>query len=132
MEADILPMQYEVLNVFIWDKNSHGQCFCNIKVKWTCHNTSNLFLWNCFNIVCGYLSYACREEFVNRSWKKKIITENLTQLLVKQNENFFQKVNLIDSRTFSFEIPNGISLQCSENKYHFTESNRLANTSSSI
>ena len=59
-------------------------------------------------------------------------TESFTHLLVKENENFFKKMILIGSGTFCFEIPDDISLQCSENQYHLTESYCLANIWPSI
>ena len=57
---------------------------------------------------------------------EKQATDNLTHLLVKQNE-FFKKMSLIGSGTFSFEISGDISLRCSENQYHLTQSYHPAN-----
>ena len=76
MEADILPIQYEVLNVFIWDKISFNSFQLTVYTgnlfatsKWNEHVTVHKIVLMVCYYVSGYLSYACRDEFVNCSWK---------------------------------------------------------------
>ena len=90
MEADILPMQYELLNVFIWDKNSYQSFQLSVY-------TGNLFAtskWNEHIIVhknCSYeivliLSAAVYHMHAGMNLfmivHEKQITENLTRLIV--------------------------------------------------
>ena len=90
MEADLLPMQCGVLNVFIWDKNSYNS------LQFTVY-TSNLFAiskWNehvAIHKDCSYeivllLFVAIYHMHVGMNLliiHEKQITENLTHLLVK-------------------------------------------------
>ena len=90
MEADILPMQYELLNVFIWDKNSYQSFQLSVY-------TGNLFAtskWNEHIIVhknCSYeivliLSAAVYHMHAGMNLfmivHEKQTTETLTRLLV--------------------------------------------------
>ena len=95
MEAGTLPMQYEFFNVFIWDKSSYNSFQLAVYM-------GNLFAtskWNGYVTVhkdCSYdivlimsvTIYHVHTEMNLVIVREKQTTDNLTHLLVKQNENF--------------------------------------------
>ena len=97
MEAGILPMQYEFYIVFIWGKSSYnlfqltvymGNLFATS--KWNRHVTAHK---NCsFGIVLimSVTIYHVHTEMNLVIVCEKQTTDNI-HLLVKQNENFFEK-----------------------------------------
>ena len=90
MEADILPMQYELLNVFIWIKSSYHSFQLSVytgnlfeTLKW---NEDILVHKNCSYEIVLILSAAVYHMHAGMNLfmivHEKQITKNLTRLLV--------------------------------------------------
>ena len=90
MKADIMPMQYEVLNVFTWNKNSYNSFQLRVykdnlfaTSKWNGHVTVHK---NCSSKIVLILSVAIYHMHGGMNLlivHEKQMTENLTHLLVK-------------------------------------------------
>ena len=112
MEAGILPMQYEFFIVFIWGKSSYNLFQLTVY-------TGNLFAtskWNGDVTVhknCSYdivLIMSVTIYHVHTGMNLVIVcekqtTDNITHLLVKQNENFLKKWIWLVVALFTLRFP---------------------------